>query len=555
MFHTFRTSVAGIPLPKKFTFPFYYDPHPLALLAAEELQQHLEQQTDWVHPFGLEGEQEEDATGKMFGVLVVQNPAGELGYLAAFSGKMADSNHLPGFVPPLFDMLTKEGFFLEGVEVLNSINARVKALEAAPALLESRAELARVQQEGTLKVEDYRAAMKAAKKARKQKRENARQELSTEDFLVVEEELRQESIGQNYYFKDLVKYWRAEEERAQTHYDQCIAELEALKEERKQRSNALQQRLFEQYQFLNQAGETRSLSDIFAATALKHPPAGAGECAAPKLLQYAFEHRLRPVALAEFWWGQSPSSAVRKHGNFYPACRGKCEPILGHMLAGMELDKNPVLNHGTPLAEITTVYEDEHLLIINKPAEFLSVPGRYVQDSVQLRMKGKYPEATGPLVAHRLDMSTSGLMVVGKSLEVYKFLQRHFMKRTVKKRYVALLDGIVPEDTGIIDLPLRQDFNDRPRQMVCFEHGKPARTRWEVIERKDGKTRVHFYPVTGRTHQLRVHAAHHLGLNAPIIGDDLYGQKADRLHLHAAYLEFKHPVSKEMVSFDIKADF
>jgi tRNA pseudouridine32 synthase/23S rRNA pseudouridine746 synthase len=525
------------------------------LLAAEELQQHLEQQTDWVHPFGQEDEQQEGATGKMFGVLVVQDPQGELGYLAAFSGKMADSNHLPGFVPPLFDMLTEGGFFLAGVEVLNSINARVKALEVAPPLLESRAELARVQKEGTLKVEDYRATMKAAKKARKQKRENAHQELSPEEFSVIEEELRKESVGQNYYFKDLVKYWRAEEERAQTHYDQCIAELEALKEERKQRSNALQQRLFEQYQFLNQAGETRSLSDIFADTVLKQPPAGAGECAAPKLLQYAFANNLRPVALAEFWWGQSPSSAVRKHGNFYPACRGKCEPILGHMLAGMKLDKNPVLNHGAPLAEITTVYEDEHLLIINKPAEFLSVPGRYVQDSVQLRMKEKYPEATGPLVAHRLDMSTSGLMVIGKTLEVYKFLQRHFMKRTVKKRYVALLDGIISEDTGIIDLPLRQDFNDRPRQMVCFEHGKPARTRWEVIERKDGKTRVHFYPVTGRTHQLRVHAAHHLGLNTAIIGDDLYGQKADRLHLHAAHLKFKHPVTKEMVSFSIKADF
>ncbi|MGH1438113.1 MAG: RluA family pseudouridine synthase [Lewinella sp.] len=491
----------------------------------------------------------------MFGVLVVKDSAGQLGYLSAFSGKIADSNHHPGFVPPLFDMLSEGSFFLAGMEVLNQINEQIKQLSASPALLESRQVLADTQAEATEQVEGFRAKMKAAKKARKVKREAARITFEAADFLALQEELKQESLQHQFYFKDLVKRWTERTTQAQEQYDHYQSEIDMLKERRKNRSNALQQQLFAQYQFLNQAGETRSLEDIFKHTAIKKPPAGAGECAAPKLLQYAFANNFQPVAMAEFWWGQSPKSEVRKHGNFYPACRGKCEPILGHMLAGMTLDDNPMLSNRNQVTDIPVVYEDEHLLLINKPPEFLSVPGRHVKDSIQLRMKQKYPEATGPMVAHRLDMSTSGLMIIAKSMEVYKFLQRHFMKRTVSKRYEALLDGIVAEDEGTIDLPLRLDIDDRPRQMVCYEHGKAARTHWKVIDRQDGKTRIHFFPITGRTHQLRVHAAHTLGLNAPIIGDDLYGKIGTRLHLHAAAITFKHPVTKEMVSFEVSADF
>lgn len=554
-FTPFRASIEGIPLPEKFTFPFYYEPHPLSLLASQELQEHLRTQTDWTHPFGSAEGQEEGATGKMFGVLVVQNTAGELGYLSAFSGKLADSNHHPGFVPPLFDMLTEGGFFVAGMKVLNPMNAQIDELEAAHELAEARLHQEQVQANATEKVESFRATMKASKKARKVKREAARQELAEADFLVLNEQLRQESLRQNFYFKDLVKYWRESLAKAEAELAIFTDEINALKEERKNISNDLQQQLFAQYQFLNQAGEVRSLGDIFKYTAVQKPPAGAGECAAPKLMQYAFEHQLKPIALAEFWWGQSPKSAIRKHGQFYPACRGKCEPILGHMLLGMELDDNPMLRNRNEVTDIPVIYEDVHLLIINKPPEFLSVPGIHVKDSIQLRMKQKYPDATGPLVAHRLDMSTSGLMIIPKTMKVYKFLQRHFMKRTVKKRYEALLDGIVTEDEGTIDLPLRLDIDDRPRQLVCYEHGKVARTHWKVIDRADDKTRIHFFPVTGRTHQLRVHAAHRLGLNCPIIGDDLYGKMGKRLHLHAAALEFKHPVTHEMVSFEVDPDF
>lgn len=554
-FTAFRAEVSSIELPQKFTFPFYYEPHPLALIAAQELQEHLQTQTDWIHNFGSDEEKQDDAIGKMFGVLVVKNTEGQLGYLSAFSGKLAERNQHPGFVPPLFDMLTEGSFFLTGMEVLNRINDQVEQLENAPALLASRQALAKTQQEATEKVEGFRTEMKAAKKARKVKREEARKSLDADEFAAFNETLRQESLQHQFYFKDLVKYWTERLAQARAQYEHYQSEINALKEERRNRSNALQQQLFAEYQFLNQAGQKRSLEDIFKHTAVKKPPAGAGECAAPKLLQFAFAHQLEPVAMAEFWWGQSPKSEVRKHGNFYPACRGKCEPILGHMLAGMVLDDNPMLSNRNQVIDIPVVYEDEHLLLINKPPEFLSVPGRHVQDSIQWRMKQKYPDATGPMVAHRLDMSTSGLMIIAKTMEVYKFLQRHFMKRTVSKRYEALLDGIVAEDEGTIDLPLRLDIDDRPRQMVCYEHGKAARTHWKVVDRQDGKTRVHFFPITGRTHQLRVHAAHTLGLNAPIIGDDLYGQISTRLHLHAAAITFKHPVTKEMVSFEVAADF
>lgn len=551
----FRAEVSGIELPQKFTFPFYYEPHPLALIAAEELQEHLRTQTDWTHNFGNDDNKQDTAIGKMFGVLVIKDNTGQLGYLSAFSGKLAESNQHPGFVPPLFDMLTEGSFFITGMDVLNAINDQIEVLEKAPALQQSRQALAQTQEEATDKVEGFRAQMKAAKKARKVNREEARITMEANAFAVFNETLRQESLQHQFYFKDLVKHWAERVAQAQAQYDHYQSEIDSLKEERKNRSNALQQLLFAEYQFLNQAGETRSLEDIFKHTALKKPPAGAGECAAPKLLQYAFEHNLQPVAMAEFWWGQSPKSEVRKHGNFYPACRGKCEPILGHMLEGMELDDNPMLSNRNQVTDIPVVYEDEHLLLINKPPEFLSVPGRHVQDSIQWRMKQKYPDATGPMVAHRLDMSTSGLMIIAKTMEVYKFLQRHFMKRTVTKRYEALLDGIVAEDEGTIDLPLRLDIDDRPRQMVCYEHGKAARTHWKVIDRQEGKTRIHFFPITGRTHQLRVHAAHTLGLNAPIIGDDLYGKIGTRLHLHAAAITFKHPVTKEMVSFEVAADF
>lgn len=554
-FTTFQADTTACSLPDRFTFPFYYEPHPLCLLAAQELQQHLTTQTEWEHDFGLAGAETISSIGKMFGVLVVQNQAGKLGYLAAFSGKLANGNHHKGFVPPVFDMLQWDGFFRKEEEVLNQLNRDLEQLEQDPAYLATKTETEQLNTTAAAKLAAYRTEMKAAKKARKIRRTQAEKELVPTAFAALKEELRQQSLRYNFYYKDLNKYWKKRLAQQQAKLGLYTQKIEQIKQTRKQKSAALQQQLFDQYQFLNQAGERKSLIPIFANTVQGKPPAGAGECAAPKLLQYAFLHQLRPVAMAEFWWGQSPKSAIRKHGQFYPACRGKCEPILAHMLKGIEMDKNPMLTNPAVGRLISIVYEDDAMLVINKPTEFLSVPGKNIQDSVYLRIKQRYPNATGPLIVHRLDMSTSGLMLIAKTAAANKALQQQFIKRTIKKRYVALLEGVIDADEGIIDLPLRVDLDDRPRQLVCYEYGKQARTQWKVVERTDTTTRIHFFPITGRTHQLRVHAAHSLGLNTAIIGDDLYGNRADRLHLHAAWIQFKHPVTEEVMEIEVAADF
>jgi len=551
-FIPFRESTDSFTLPERFTFPFYYEPHPLALLAAKELQNYLEQKSDWEHNFGLEEGKPGLIIGKMFGVLVVENEAKELGYLMAFSGKLMGENQHDNFVPPVYETLGDNHFLNVGMTELSQLSEQVAVLENDPDYLAALHQFENDKKAQVDQIAAQKLKIKTGKKARKARRQKAKTELSAEAFQKLEAELVYISQGDSMYLKNLTDHWKTNLAESQQKLNTYLDPINDLKEKRKNKSTALQQKLFDQYTFLNQAGAEKSLSQIFQATA---PISGAGECAAPKLLQYAFQHQLRPIAIAEFWWGHSPSSEIRKHGHYYPACQGKCKPILAHMLDGIELDENPLLVNPAIGKTIPIVYEDDQLLVINKPAEFLSVPGINIHDSVAERMKLKYPEATGPLIVHRLDMSTSGLMLIAKSLGVHKFLQRQFIKRQVRKRYVALLDGILKEEEGLIDLPIRVDIHDRPRQLVCYEHGKSAQTKYKVVERSNGQTRIHFFPITGRSHQLRVHAAHPKGLNLPILGDDLYGTRADRLFLQAAFLEFMHPVSREKMVVEVEAEF
>ena len=553
-FTPFLNDVRAIDLPQQFTYPFYYSPHPLSLIACQELQDYLKTQTDFKHNFGFDENDKSLQIGKMFGVLVVKNQAGELGYLAAFSGKLADENHHKRFVPPVFDLLEKDNFFRIGEVEVNDLTLKIQALEIEESYLRLKVNLASFKQEMEAEIGLKKHVLKTSKKQRDEKRVLAKTTLSEVEQLLLIEQLKTESIREQLQAKDFIreislKY--AENERLFLEKEQVIVQL---KEERATKSSCLQKEIFEQYTFLNQAQKTKSLLAIFSQTVFQTPPAGAGECAAPKLLQYAFLNHLQPICMAEFWWGKSPSSEVRLHGQFYPACRGKCEPILAHMLDGISLEKNPMLEQAS-VKEIPVVYEDEYFLLINKPPEFLSVPGKELKDSVYERMRLKYPNATGPLLVHRLDMSTSGLLLIAKSEEIYKHLQSQFIRRIVKKSYVALLDGIVNKAEGEISLPLRVDLDDRPKQLVCFEHGKNAYTKYKILGIENGKTRIQFFPITGRTHQLRVHAAHHLGLNCPIVGDDLYGTKGERLCLHAQWIQFKHPVTKEVVAFSCEAGF
>ena len=608
MIHFFKKPVSHLALPEKFTYPFHYTPHPLCVLAAEEVKAYIASRKEW---------QEELASGKMFGVLIVQtdngitnNEENQIGYLAAFSGNLDGKNLHPYFVPPVYDLLQPEGFFKIEEEQISAINIRIRELENSGSYLDSKEKWKIETEQAKAVLNQAKAELKMAKEAREIRRQSS-PELSGEE----QASLIRESQYQKAEYKRLEKKWKKRLEELETEVRHFDIEIERLKTERKERSAALQRKLFEQFRMLNAQGEVKDLYTIFEQTVQKVPPAGAGECALPKLLQYAYLHQLKPLAMAEFWWGDSPKNEIRHHGYYYPSCKGKCEPILQHMLQGLEVDENPLLNPVHEEEELEIVFEDEWLLVVNKPAGMLSVPGKVEnRDSVYHRLKKKYPEATGPIIVHRLDMATSGLLLVAKTKEVHQDLQAQFANRSIKKRYVAVLDGTIIKTeketkpiaekailiaketvstkktakaertgrTGRIELPLCLNPLDRPRQMVSRKHGKEAITEYQIISESEKNTsesentfnesnridesersinesrkytRIIFYPLTGRTHQLRVHAAHPEGLGCPILGDELYGKKADRLYLHAEYIEFRHPIYGDILCIQKEADF
>ena len=553
-FQHFKEDISGIQVPDKFTFPFYYEPHPLTVVATRELQEYLEKQTDFEHEFGLKGAKLKNAIGKMFGILVVKKTDNSLGYLAAYSGKLADNSFPDKFVPPIFNMRSEGSFYLEGEKKIEKIGAEIQLLKKDENYLSLKKSLKKLSKKIEEDLAAQRKKMKTSKLSRRLQKKEAKANLDDANFNILNKKLIQESYNDQFYYKELQEYYSYKIEESKTllaDFENKIIGLMAL---RKKTSAILQNTLFEKYQFLNQQKETKGLLTIFNNPSVK-PPAGAGDCSAPKLLQYAFQHKLTPVAMAEFWWGISPNSEVRKHKNFYPSCQSRCKPILNHMLKGIQMDENLIHKNLSENQELKIIFEDDDLVIVNKPPDFLSVPGKEITDSVYSRIKQKYPEATGPLIVHRLDMSTSGIIVLTKTKEANKIVQNQFIKRTVKKRYVALLNGKLSKKQGVIKLPLRLDLDDRPRQLVDFKNGKKAETNWHVISQNDTHTRVHFYPITGRTHQLRVHAAHKEGLNTSIKGDDLYGKKQDRLYLHAEFIEFTHPTSRNKISFTVPADF
>ncbi|MBK6266885.1 RNA pseudouridine synthase [Marivirga sp. S37H4] len=540
-FIAFKQSVV-YKLPEKFTFPFSYEPHPLTELAAKEVQEQLK-----VNYNGQE------IGGKMYGVLVVRNKHNELGYLTAFSGQVEHYEHALNFVPPIHDRLHKNGFFKKGENQLFEINQQVVALENDPEYLELLDLLKQEKALVTTELEAQQQLKHSAKMDRKSQREVARQNMTPEEFEELQKKLEYESIANHYNYKQLRESLNSRISAIQSKVDVYENKINALKTERKNTSADLQQQLFNQYQFLNIKGDVKSLSEIFEESG--PPPGGAGDCAAPKLLQYAFENQMKPLAMGEFWWGKAPKAELRKEGRYYPACSGKCKPILAHMLEGLSVEDDPMLSYSADDKEINILYEDDYLLVINKPSGLLTTPAKEIKDSVFTRMQQMFPEATGPLVAHRLDKLTSGLMIITKTKEIYKVIQSQFIQRTIKKTYLAVLEGIVEGDSGAIHLPLTVDENNRPMQKVCFDTGRPAKTLWKVLERSENHTMVQFTPISGRTHQLRVHAAHPDGLNRPIVGDKLYGTKADRLKLHAAYIHFLHPQSGKKLKFHLDPQF
>ena len=537
-FHQLDVNAAAAELPQRFTCPFCYEPHPLALMAVEQVQRYVASRADWADELG---------EGKMLGVLVAQDSEDRLGFLAAFSGNLAGSVHHDFFVPPVYDLLDPQGEFKRGEAQITAINHEVERLESSQ-------ELAGLQQRLTdaMKLKDdeigrFKTIMARHKQERDERRRAGNLSADEQETLLNQSRFEKAEMKRIRQRHEAAIQYIAEEIEVFSHH------IDELKARRKAMSEALQERIFRLFVVSNAVGEQRDLVEVFKPLGTL-PPAGAGECCAPRLLNYAFNNGLKPVCMAEFWWGASPVGEVRHHGHFYPACRSKCKPILEFMMQGLDVDDNPLeqpmMDHG-----LDVLYDDQWLTVLNKPSGMLTVPGKTLEDSLLTRYQAVHPEAVGPIVVHRLDQETSGIVVFAKDKATHKALQQQFEQHTIKKTYIALLDGMVERDEGVINLPLRPDVDDRPRQRVDEENGKPAVTRYHVLERCEGITRVELEPMTGRTHQLRVHASHPSGLNCPIMGDRLYGTAARRLMLHAQAITFVHPASLQTMTLNCPADF
>ena len=566
----FHPVVSEHSLPVRFNNPFDYEPDALCRAAVKQLQANLP-----ITPI----------EGKMYGVLIVERN-GEIGYLQAYSGQIADEGE--DFVPTVFDYLQSDGYFKIHEAEITQLNQQITQLKASTAYQQALNSLKMIQQKAEKDIEEARKVMQGAKFLRDKRRKEA----------FISEAERNEMTRQSQFLKaELQRKKKAYAEQitaAQTIVNGYQKQITAWKRERKMKSDHLQRWLFSQFSLLNARRERKNLLDIFRDYYLKNspartkaahitsvntaerttkenlaasllPPSGAGECCEPKLLQYAFLHGYKPISMAMFWWGPSPKTEIRQHGNYYPACNGKCKPILEWMLDGIDVDYKDCnrTDYETELAlseRLKIRYKDDYLAVVVKPSGLLSVPGKGCQPSVYSILKERWKGKSDVFMVHRLDMDTSGLLVVARNTEVYKALQAQFIGRSVKKKYVALLPFSVLEKQlpaeGRVELPLSPDPDDRPRQRVDRTNGKPATTEYRFI----GKTtygkealeavKIELYPLTGRTHQLRIHCAHPDGLGSPIIGDNLYGQRAERLWLHAEHLEFTHPITQKRMTFD-----
>lgn len=563
IFHSIdQALLSGIDFPERMNNPLDYQPHPLCIAVCKELQTYLSEREDW---------REEIDKGKMFGVLIVENAqpasgAPKIGYLAAYSGQIGGRSDWDDFVPAVFDYLQPDGYFKTHEAEISGINQSIRKLEANTHMKEAKGLILQLQEERKHTIAAYQEKIKKAKAKRDARREAGSLNPEEEAEMVKESQFMKAELRR-------LKKSLSEKTSLETEYEAYQADILSLKQLRKTLSDALQQWLFSQFRIQNHEGESKDLLEIFRDAALRDypqatiatsriaalkmvPPAGSGECCEPKLLQYAYSLGYKPLQMAMFWWGESPKEEIRHHLHFYPACNGKCKPILQWMLPASTFE--PAAVDLSLYNKVETLYEDREIAVIHKPEGLLSVLGKdAAQPSVYALMRSKYPEATGPLIVHRLDMSTSGVMMIAKTEFAYHRLQKAFLNHQIQKKYVAIISGKVIPEKGIISLPLMPDYLDRPRQIVDHELGKEAITEYEVLEPvDDSHLRIALYPKTGRTHQLRVHCAHQEGLKAPILGDPLYGnEKAARLHLHAEEITFEHPLTGKKMTITRKADF
>ena len=529
--------------PSRMNNPLNYTPHPLCVMAAEEVRRMVRENAVM--------SSETRKSGKMFGVLVVETPDGNTGYLAAYSGQIAGRSNWDGFVPAVFDYLQDGGYFKTCEAEITAINKQVRLMETS----EERRRLLTHLDETIAKAASEEQAYKTLMHESKARRDSERAAGG------VTPEREAEMTRESQFQKAELRRMRrrnadtiAMAREACHRYDTSIS---LLKQKRRTMSDRLQEWLFHHFVMLNKDGDSRSLTDIFRTSLSASPPAGAGECCEPRLLQYAFSHAMTPKCMAMFWIGASPEGEIRHEQTYYPACRSKCKPILEWML-GKDIVKDDTFITQHNGDNLNIIYQDSDIIVVDKPAGMLSVPGKNDAPSVLSLLQRKMEDNIFPV--HRLDMDTSGLMVFVRNKKAQRNLQRQFETHSIVKRYIALLERKPDSEQGIISLPLSPDMADRPRQMVDYRHGKQALTHYRLCTSPStpmrrqfltvGDNLVELSPLTGRTHQLRVHCAHPDGLASPIVGDRLYGTtNHPRLCLHAEYLEFRHPTTGEIVIF------
>lgn len=524
------------------TNPFCYTPHPLCRMAMAEVEAWLNTMAE------NDGDvRREIENGKMVGVLVVRNGNGDMGFLAAFSGQIGDRDTLPGFVPPIFSYLQPDGYFKTEEAEISEISRQIADIENSPEMAALRHGLSAIREESKRAIDEYKSAMAEAKAARdKCRAATCSGRTEAEAILIKESQFMKAEL------RRIKAKWRTKIEEKEQALNGMLEKIRILKNKRKNRSDQLQQWLFNQFVMLSAKGEKRNLAEIFRTTPQAVPPSGSGECCEPRLLQFAFANGYEPLCMAMMWLGASPQNIVRKHRHYYPACQGRCKPILEWMMQGLDIEPSHI-DKNRDTQEIKILYSDQDIAVVCKPAGMPSVPGKGKAASLLSEAKKMFPQAEGPIIVHRLDMDTSGVMVLALNTSAYHNLQRQFANHTIRKKYVAILAeqpmGISEGQQGTISLPLSADYMHRPCQCVDKENGKEAVTHWTM-----GRDRhITLCPETGRTHQLRLHCAHSEGIGSAIKGDTLYGTPSDRLYLHAEAISLNHPVTGKRMRFEYPA--
>ena len=576
--------------PGYFTDPFRYIPHPLVRLAAAEVIERIDSKQELREAF---------SEGKMLGVLVCSATSKErqqhtvmsserqhhtvmsserqrvetsLCYIAAFSGNVAGRSIIDGFVPPIFDLTAPDGHFKKREAEISEINRQIEELLTSDRRECLESELAEARCRREKEIEAFKEQMVISKRMREEIRSSCTDPTILEKLIL-------ESQHEKAEFRRLKQALNAVVDGLMEQIALFNDRIETLKRQRAAMSDELQDWIFRQYIVHNALGEKSSIAEIFVDQGIV-PPGGTGECAAPKLLEYAYCNGLTPIAMGEFWYGKSPQTAVRTHGHFYPSCTSKCGPLLRFMLEGQDLTSGLYTDRIRETENPIIVFEDDAILVVEKPSGMPSVPGLDGRTSLlellsatsserqhHTVMSSERSESRHLHPVHRLDMDTSGIMLFAKTPEAAVHLRRQFEEHSVRKTYMARVSGAPSQSAEAsgtsradhIDLPLSADYDERPRQKVDFKQGKAAHTEYRIVsENPDGTADLLLYPHTGRTHQLRVHCAHTLGLGRPILGDLLYGahcvkdnsyQAASRLCLHALSITFRHPVTSEPLTF------